>query len=308
MLEAIEVNKLSKYYGKVKAIDNISFSINKGEICGILGPNGSGKTTTIKSICNLIIPDSGDIKIFGKDNKKATGHISALFEGTRNLYWRLTPRENLRYFAGIRGLGGRKIESDIDDLLDRFSLLDKKDTMVNNLSRGMQQKVAIAMTLLCDTEIILLDEPTLGLDVQSHIDIKNMLMEIASSMNKTILLSTHNMNLVQDICNDVVILNKGKKVAQDSVEALMDMFKSMTYEIVLAENISKEDEKYLSKLGYDFYFVNNGSKIEVDIFDFNEIYEIIGKLKEKGIYIKEIKQKDNNFERIFLNITNGEVE
>lgn len=308
MLEAIEVNKLSKYYGKVKAIDNISFSINKGEICGILGPNGSGKTTTIKSICNLIIPDSGDIKIFGKDNKKATGHISALFEGTRNLYWRLTPRENLRYFAGIRGLGGRKIESDIDDLLDRFSLLDKKDTMVNNLSRGMQQKVAIAMTLLCDTEIILLDEPTLGLDVQSHIDIKNMLMEIASSMNKTILLSTHNMNLVQDICNDVVILNKGKKVAQDSVEALMDMFKSMTYEIVLAEIISKEDEKYLSKLGYDFYFVNNGSKIEVDIFDFNEIYEIIGKLKEKGIYIKEIKQKDNNFERIFLNITNGEVE
>ena len=90
--------------------------------------------------------------------------------------------------------------------------------------------------------------------------------------------------------------------------ALMDMFKSMTYEIVLAENISQEDEKYLSKLGYDFYFVNNGSKIEVDIFDFNEIYEIIGKLKEKGIYIKEIKQKDNNFERIFLNITNGEVE
>ena len=307
-MEAIEVNKLSKYYGKVKAIDNISFSINKGEICGILGPNGSGKTTTIKSICNLIIPDSGDIKIFGKDNKKATGHISALFEGTRNLYWRLTPRENLRYFAGIRGLGGRKIESDIDDLLDRFSLLDKKDTMVNNLSRGMQQKVAIAMTLLCDTEIILLDEPTLGLDVQSHIDIKNMLMEIASSMNKTILLSTHNMSLVQDICNDVVILNKGKIVAQDSVEALMDMFKSMTYEIVLAEIISKEDEKYLSKLGYDFYFVNNGSKIEVDIFDFNEIYEIIGKLKEKGIYIKEIKQKDNNFERIFLNITNGEVE
>lgn len=307
-MEAIEVNKLSKYYGKVKAVDNISFSTKKGEICGILGPNGSGKTTTIKSICNLIIPDSGDIKIFGKDNKKATGHISALFEGTRNLYWRLTPRENLRYFAGIRGLGGRKIESDIDDLLDRFSLLDKKDTMVNNLSRGMQQKVAIAMTLLCDTEIILLDEPTLGLDVQSHIDIKNMLMEIASSMNKTILLSTHNMNLVQDICNDVVILNKGKIVAQDSVEALMDMFKSMTYEIVLAENISQEDEKYLSKLGYDFYFVNNGSKIEVDIFGLNEIYEIIEKLKEKDIYIKEIKQKDNNFERIFLNITNGEVE
>lgn len=307
-MNAIEVNELSKYYGKIKAIDNISFSIKKGEICGILGPNGSGKTTTIKSICNLIIPDSGEIKIFGQDNKKATGLISALFEGTRNLYWRLTPRENLRYFAGIRGLGGRKVESDIDKLLDRFNLSDKKDTMVNNLSRGMQQKVAIAMTLLCDTEIILLDEPTLGLDVQSHIDIKNMLMDIVSTMDKTILLSTHNMNLVQDICRDVVILNKGKIVAQDSVEALMDMFKSMTYEIVLAESLSNEDEEYLLTLDYDFYFLNNGSKIEVDILEFNQIYEIIEKLKEKDIYIKEIKQKDNNFERIFLKITNGEVE
>lgn len=308
LVEAIEVNRLSKYYGKLKAVDDISFSIKKGEICGILGPNGSGKTTTIKCICNLIIPNSGEIKVFGEDNKKSTEYISALFEGTRNLYWKLTPRENLRYFAGIRGFGGKKVERHIDELLDRFNLSDKKDTMVNNLSRGMQQKVAIAMTLVCDTEIILLDEPTLGLDVQSHIDIKEALMDIVSSMNKTILLSTHDMNLVQDICKDVVILNKGKIVAQDSVEALMDMFRSMTYEIVLTESLSRDDEKYLSNLGYDFYFVNNGTKIEVDIFEVNEIYAIIDSLKGKSIFIKEIKQKDNNFERIFLNITNGEVE
>lgn len=306
-MKAIEVENLTKYYGKVKAVDNISFTIEKGEICGILGSNGSGKTTTIKSICNLIIPNEGSIKIFGNDNKKSIEHISAVFEGTRNLYWRLTPRENLRYFAGIRGLGGRKIENNIDILLDKFNLTDKKDVMVNNLSRGMQQKVAIAMTLICNTEIILLDEPTLGLDVQSFIDIKDMLSDIASSMNKTILLSTHNMNLVQDICNDVVILNKGKIIAHDSVEKLMDMFESMTYEIILTESLSKEDEEYLLSLDYDFRFNNNGLKLEIDIFNINEMYEIIEKLKEKNILIKEIKQKDNNFERIYLNITNGEV-
>lgn len=306
-MKAIEVENLTKYYGKVKAVDNISFTIEKGKICGILGSNGSGKTTTIKSICNLIIPNEGSIKIFGNDNKKSIEHISAVFEGTRNLYWRLTPRENLRYFAGIRGLGGRKIENNIDILLDKFNLTDKKDVMVNNLSRGMQQKVAIAMTLICNTEIILLDEPTLGLDVQSFIDIKDMLSDIASSMNKTILLSTHNMNLVQDICNDVVILNKGKIIAHDSVEKLMDMFESMTYEIILIESLSKEDEEYLLSLDYDFRFNNNGLKLEIDIFNINEMYEIIEKLKEKNILIKEIKQKDNNFERIYLNITNGEV-
>ncbi len=307
-MKAIEVNSLTKHYGKVKAVDNISFSIEEGKICGILGPNGSGKTTTIKSICDLIIPDEGNIKVLGKENRKAMDNISAVFEGTRNLYWRLTPRENLRYFAGIRGLGGEAIEKNIDELLERFNLADKKDTMVNELSRGMQQKVAIAMTLVCDTEIILLDEPTLGLDVQSYMDIKEMLSDITTKMSKTILLSTHNMNLVQDICDDVIILNKGKIIAHDTVENLMDMFESMTYEIVLGKSLSKEDEEYLSNLNSDFFLVNNRTKLEIDIFDIKELYIIIDELKEKNIYIKEIKRKDNNFERIFLNITNEEVD
>lgn len=136
-MDAVEIMNLTKHYGTVKAVDDISFKVQKGSICGILGPNGSGKTTTIKSICNLIIPDKGNINIWGKDNKKSTNRISAVFEGTRNLYWRLTPRENLRYFAGIRGLGGKKVEKDINILMDRFNLTDKKNVMVNNLSRGM---------------------------------------------------------------------------------------------------------------------------------------------------------------------------
>jgi ABC-2 type transport system ATP-binding protein len=306
-MEAVEVINLTKHYGEVKAVDDISFRVEKGSICGILGPNGSGKTTTIKSICNLIIPDKGDIKIFGKDNKKSTNRISAVFEGTRNLYWRLTPRENLRYFAGIRGLGGKRLEKDIDILLDRFNLTDKKDVMVNNLSRGMQQKVAIAMTLICNTDVILLDEPTLGLDVQSHLDIKNILIDITSDLDKTILLSAHDMNLVQAICDDVVILNKGKIVAKDNMQNLLNMFKTMTYEIVLAECITEENRNLLMGLDYELYFTNNGSKIEIYISDFQDIYIIIEALKNMNILIKEIKQKDINFERVYLNLTDGKV-
>lgn len=305
-MNAIEVKNLVKTYGKVRAVDNISFSIKQGTICGILGPNGSGKTTTIKSICNLIIPDSGEIKLFGKYNKKAVGHISALFEGTRNLYWRLTPRENLRYFAGIRGRGGKKIEKAIDELLNKFNLSDKEDVVVNNLSRGMQQKVAIAMALICDTDIILLDEPTLGLDIQSFIEIKKLLIDIASNMNKTILLSTHDMGLVEGVCNDVVILTKGKIVAKNSVEKLLDMFRSMTYEIVFAEELSKENKDIILNSDYDFYFTDDKLKIEIDISDLNDIYKIIEMFKENNILAKEIKQKDIDFERVYLNITNGE--
>jgi len=304
-LKAIEVNNLVKKYGKFTAVDNISFSVEEGSICAILGPNGSGKTTTIKSICNLLIPDEGKIKLFGKDNKKSIDKISAMFEGTRNLYWRLTPRENLRYFAGIRGLGGKNIEKLIDELLERFNLTDKRNVMVNNLSRGMQQKVAIAMTLVCNTDVVLLDEPTLGLDIESFMDIKNILRNITVDMKKTILLSTHDMSLVEDICTDVVVLNKGKIVVQDTMVNVLDMFRSMTYEVVLTKGISDEDKNYLLKLGYDFHFTSNDSVLEIDIANSNEIYNIIDVLKENQILIKEIKQKDIDFERVYLNLICG---
>lgn len=307
-LEAIEVINLSKQFGSIKAVDDTSFIVEKGSICGILGPNGSGKTTTIKSICNLVIPDSGEIKIFGNSNKRSLNRISALFEGTRNLYWKLTPRENLRYFCGIRGIGGKNIEKEINFLLDRFNLTDKKDITVNNLSRGMQQKVAIAMTLIVNTDIILLDEPTLGLDVQSHVDIKNILEEISSELNKTILLSTHDMNLVQSICRDVVVINKGKLVANEKVKKLLDMFKTKSYEIELYENISNEKKESLLNLNHDLYFINGGTKMEVDITDFQDVYKIMEVLKNINILIKEIKQKDVNFERVYLSLTEEEVD
>lgn len=301
-MNAVEVNNLTKNYGIIKAVDDISFSVKKGSICGILGPNGSGKTTTIKSICNLIIPDGGEIKVLGKDSKKSADKISAVFEGNRNLYWRLTPKENLRYFAGIRGLGGKRLEKNIDIILDRFNLVDKKNVTVNNLSRGMQQKVAIAMTLICDTDVILMDEPTLGLDVQSHLDIKNILSDITSDMDKTILLSTHDMNMVQDVCDDVVILNRGKMVARDNVRNLLNMFKTITYEIILTECITEEKKKLINR-DYDFYFADKGSIIEVDIADFQDIYVIFDALKGINIHIKEIRQKDINFERVYLSFT-----
>ncbi|MBC2477920.1 hypothetical protein [Clostridium beijerinckii] len=170
----------------------------------------------------------------------------------------------------------------------------------------MQQKIAIAMTLVSDTEIILLDEPTLGLDVQSYMDIKNILRNVASDMNKTILLSTHHMDLVQELCNQVVILNKGKLVSKDSVENLLNMFKSMTYEIVLLSSINEELKDYLLSLNYAFYFTDDDKKIEIDISDLNEIYSIIEKLKARNVMITEVKQKDVDFERVYLNLTGGE--
>lgn len=301
-MSTIEVNHLVKSYKNVKAVDDVSFAVSEGTICGILGPNGSGKTTTIKSICNLIIPDQGSIKLLGKDHYKALHHISALFEGTRNLYWRLTPRENLRYFAGLRGIGGKGTEKIIDELLERFGLESKKNVMVNQLSRGMQQKTAIAMTLVCNTEIILLDEPTLGLDVETTLEIKKVLKEIAKDYNKTVLLSTHDMHLVEDVCDEVILLNKGKVVVQDRVQNLIDMFKQMTYEINLVSPLSTEVQAELLNFYPQFIFPHH-DQIEIDLSSYEEIYSIIDLLRSRNILIKEYKQRDVNFERIYLKYT-----
>lgn len=301
-MNAIEVTNLVKHYRDVKAVDDISFTIKEGTICGILGPNGSGKTTTIKCICNIIIPDQGEIKLLGKDHHQAYKYISTLFEGNRNLYWRLTLRENLRYFAGLRGLGGRKLENQIDELLERFNLQSKRNVVVNNLSRGMQQKVAIAMTLISNTDIVLLDEPTLGLDVQTTVEIKNILRSISKDMKKTVLLSSHDMHLVQDVCEEVIVINKGKVVVQDRVSNLLDMFSRMTYEIVFLEHLTEELKDELQSFNNKFYLIND-SKIELDLASYDEIYSLVDYFKEKNLTIKEFKQKEINFERIYLEYT-----
>lgn len=279
--------------------------MKKGSITAILGYNGSGKTTTIKSICNLIIPEEGEIKLLGESNKKQIKHISALFEGTRNLYWRLTPVENLRYFAGIRGLGGAYIEKRIEELLELFNLTSKKNEPVNNLSKGMQQKVAIAMTLICDTEIILLDEPTLGLDVESVVQIKELLRHISKEMNKTVFLSTHDLKVVEDVCDDVIILSKGKVVAEDGVKNLLSKHKRFTYEISIADGLEEQLDFINSQEGW--YLNQQERKLEMDIYTLQELYNMIEILKERGILISEIKEKSSDLERIFLNLTKAEV-
>src|SRR5690625_919904 len=199
-MPSIVVEDLRKSYRKrrggevVKAVDGVSFEVAKGEVLGLLGPNGAGKTTTIKMICGLIRPDSGRVSVLGIDNRhdrqKALRHISAVLEGNRNLYWRLTVRENMEYFAGNRGRSRRAVKGRIDDLLGSFDLKGKENELVNSLSRGMQQKLAIAVAMLADTEVLLLDEPTLGLGVETAHEGRGHLRRIASEEGNAGLMRT----------------------------------------------------------------------------------------------------------------------
>lgn len=316
----VEVKHVKKSYKKRKtkeyitAVDDISFTVNKGEILGLLGPNGAGKTTTIKMICGLVRPDSGSILINGIDNQKkrldAQEHISAVLEGNRNLYWRLTVRENLEYFAGNRGKSRKEVAAQIDELLVQFRLKDKENEMVNRLSRGMQQKLAIAVAMLAGSEVILLDEPTLGLDIETGYEVRELLRDIVRDQKKTIIITSHDMDVIQDLCERTVIINTGKVVTDDRVENLMRLFEVRSYSVKLDGHLSEEQHQLLLNKFPELIYSPETyqSTIEVDLTKSQEIYDLFDILKLEQTPVDTIDRKTINFEQVFMNIVKGEKE
>lgn len=317
MTFAVEVKDLKKSYKKrktkekIEAVKGISFQVKKGEVVGLLGPNGAGKTTLIKMMCGLLIPDSGSCFVNGYDMKnqrlKALEHISVVLEGNRNLYWRLTVRENLEYFAGNRGFSRNEVSNKINELLERLNLKEKENEMVNTLSRGMQQKTSIAVALLSNTDVIYLDEPTLGLDIETSYEIRKLLKSIAVQEEKTIIISTHDMPVVQEVCDRVIIVNHGQIVADDRVHNLLQLFESKAYSFTLNGHLSSEGINYLSRR----YVVNirnenNGKTIlDVNILKGEDLYEIIDLLKANQVLIEKIDRTTVDFEEVFMKIVKG---
>ena len=232
---AIEVRGLSKSYrrrGKatIHAVRPLDLDVPRGQIFGFLGPNGAGKTTTIKMLCGLVAPDAGSVRLNGFDVRRQHGgamrQIGAVLEGTRNVYWRLTARQNLAYFAGIKGgdpAAGRNLG---EQLLRDLGLWDRRDDMLLGFSRGMQQRVAIACALIADPPIVLLDEPTLGLDVQSARTVREWVVRLAREQGRTVVLTTHQLDMAQAVCDRVAIMREGALIANQPTSELLARYRA----------------------------------------------------------------------------------
>ncbi len=288
----LHVENLLKRYGDgsdaVTAVDSISFDIERGSVVGLLGPNGAGKTTTIKSILGLIIPSGGRVVIDGidvhADTKRAYRHIGAMLEGARNVYWRLTVRENLEFFAALSGQRPADTRERHDQLLDQFGLADKADTAVRELSRGMKQKVSLACTLARDVDVVFLDEPTLGLDVESSLELRAELRSLADETGTTVLLSSHDMDVIEDICDRVIIMNDGHVVADDSLDNLLDLFNTQAYAVQVAGEIPSETRQQLERRfdATDFERQADRERFVVSVTG-DEFYELADCLRENDL-------------------------
>ena len=215
----IEAQGLQKRFGKVTAVEDVSFTARDGAVTGLLGPNGAGKTTSLRMLYGLLQPDGGRTLIDGESSMASLGRLGVLPDAP-GLYARLTAREHLRYAAGLQGLDGAAAEKVIDQLIERFDMQGIADRRAAGFSQGERRKVALARALVHDPQNVVLDEPTNGLDVPSTRAMRRAIRELAGS-GKCVLFSSHIMQEVSAVCDRVVILSRGRVVADGTPAELL---------------------------------------------------------------------------------------
>ena len=308
---ALAVDGLSKRFGagdeSVLAVDDVSLTVERGSVVGLLGPNGAGKTTLIKCALGIVLPDAGSVRVFGTDvgdgRRAAYADVDAMLEGARNDYWRLTVRENLRYFATIGGVDPDSVAARHDRLLDRLDLADKADTPVRDLSRGMKQKVSLASVLAGGAELVFLDEPTLGLDVESARTLRAELRRLAAEEGLTIVVSSHDMTTSEAVCDRGVMLSSGRIVADDSVGALLGGAASDAVRVA-SPDLDAETVADL-RATFDVRAVDrDATPPAVTVAASGDrLYDLMDALRAAGVTIADVRTVQPDLEEVFLERT-----
>jgi len=307
----LEVKELSKSYGNIKAVGGISFEIQKGEIFGLLGPNGAGKTTTISMLSCLIKPDSGDAFVDGysisKDSMEVKKRIGVVPQDV-SLYPTLSAQENLVFFGEMYGLTGSKLREKVDEVLEIVGLKDRRKEAINKYSGGMKRRINIAVGLLPSPKLLILDEPTVGVDPQSRTNILETLKEL-NKEGLTILYTSHYMEEVEFLCHRIAIMDLGKIIAIGSLNELRLLVGERDLlRISTANEISKDLVETVKKIPD----VSEARVLDesIEILTLHgrkllpQIIEIFG---DAGIKIKSVEVKEPNLESVFLHLTGKEL-
>lgn len=301
---SVVLREVSKSFGEQKAVDHISFSVQKGEILGFLGPNGAGKSTTMKMITGFLEMDHGSIEIMGHpvengntDTKKHIGYLSE----ANPLYYDMYVREYLKFIAEVHKI--KKPQDRIESLLQSTGLEKEANKLVGNLSKGYKQRVGLVQALLHDPEILILDEPTSGLDMNQLVDIRHLIKSLKEE--KTIIFSTHIMQEVQALCTRVIIINEGKLVADEPIEHLQKLAKgSQTLLLELASKSTKHT-LFESIPGVKVEKVE-GSTIFLEFpEDFDPRPEIFKTCVDNGWVIIGMQLLRKDVEQVFHQLTKG---
>ena len=309
----IEVKNITKKYGSFIAVDNISFKIEEGEIIGLLGPNGAGKSTTMNMITGYIEPTEGEISIEGfnisRKPKKAKSQIGYMPEGVP-LYSDLTVKEFVTYMAELKKVDRKTRKEKVEKIIEQTGLKDVEKKLTRNLSRGYKQRVSMAGALVGEPKILILDEPTVGLDPKQITEIRALIKELGKT--HTIILSSHILSEVSQICNKVIIINKGKIVAIDTPENLEKKVASNNTTYVTVEDTENKMETIKETIpeikeiklikenedGTKQYALESDKDVDLRKIVFNEF-------AKENITIFEMKKADTTLEDAFMKLIEG---
>ena len=309
----IEVKNVTKKYGKVVAVDNINFTINDGEIIGLLGPNGAGKSTTMNMITGYIEPTEGTIVIDGYDiskkPRKAKREIGYMPEGVP-LYTDMTVKEFVTYMAEIKKVDRKTRKEKIEKIIEETGLKDVEKKLTRNLSRGYKQRVSMAGALVGEPKILILDEPTVGLDPKQITEIRNLIKELGKT--HTVILSSHILSEVSQICQKVIIINKGKIIAVDTPENLENKVASKNDIYVTVEDLDNRNEevaKDIKEITKIELVKENKDKTKQYLIESEkdvDLRKILFKeLAKENITIFEMKKADTTLEDAFMKLIEG---
>ena len=299
----IRVTNLTKDFGKgLKAVDGLSFSVDGGQVYGFLGQNGAGKSTTIRMLLTLIRPDGGQIEIFGMDlarhRKEILQKTGAIIERP-DLYKYLTALENLRIFAAMSGV--TVSEKQMMNQLEMVGLAERAHSKVKAYSQGMKQRLGIATALIHDPELIILDEPTNGLDPQGIADMRNLILHLSKDLKKTVMVSSHLLSEMELIADSMLIIDKGRKIVEGKVSELFDPAETIV-ELKTIDINSTLEKLRGSALGKTVVVKKMGH-IQLKLHR-NELPSVVKKLVQMDIEIVSFHSK-NSLEDYFLSLTSG---
>ena len=305
----IACHQLSKNFGALRAVQNVSMEIPTGSVFGLLGPNGSGKTTTIRLMLGLLEPDAGSVRVFGFDpilqGNQVREQCGALLEHT-GLYERLSAEDNLQFYGQIWHMPQRELKTRIKDLLSRLDLWDRRREVVGNWSRGMKQKLAVARTMLHQPKLVFLDEPTAGLDPVAAASLNNDLLNLVRDEQTTIFLTTHNLSEAEKVCGLVGVLRKGELIAFGGPHTLTQSADDSVVEIFGRDLIDAAILEKLRSLQYIKHIEVVNGHLEISLEGTAETSEIVKILVMNEASVDEVHHRKAGLEESFLKLMEKE--
>ena len=302
----IEISKLTKRYGTTTAIRNLNFTVKKGEIVGFLGPNGAGKTTTMKIITGFMAPTSGSVKVAGFDVyenpievKKRIGYLPE----TPPVYTDMFVKDYLIYVAKLKGLSGEAVTKGVSNALGKANLGSVQNRLIGNLSKGFRQRVGIAQALVHNPDVLVLDEPTVGLDPKQVIEIRNLIKELAG--DHTVILSTHILPEVSASCERIIIINRGEIAAEDTFEGLSRGMSGTRRFFIKVRRPQNFENSVKGINGVkSVKLSSDGKSFEVELDKSDDSNEILAEsVVKSGAGLLEFRSMDVSLEDIFLKLT-----